>query len=445
MAHWIDKKQKTRISDTDYNILSLGKKKTIDNTFGQSPRDYIEMNVFNSSGTFLDSIRINEPKQYVNVEGKFDINPGIILRRNGYFSGEYDIEFNFFREIAGSNQTVLVDSNKKIYTGEYDVTIDGRILKQGTQQELKELDYKYFVHQISNNKKEIRLATLPINNERYKEEFDGLGENKSVIYPKEYGQDVLNFDNPSLKPPSTEFVLNNNSNITLDKSLIGGELIINDAYEIMDLTDFGSENDGFSIGCHKVGKTGFGYIKLGDKNNATTALDFRRDVFGGIAANSDSDAERKLSEQAAEVKGDTGIPFFAGAYTIGYRTVFRQGGFPIEILTTISDLDKIKDLEPELTATIKGRDLVDTTNTFESTSKIPFTGNGTRTILPIPTNHQEFGGLYDVEFNLTFDVGGEIRRGLKIYRPNLFCVLPSYKKRNDIRALEVFTGQGINW
>ena len=31
MAHWIDKKQKTRVSDTDYNILSLGKKKTIDN------------------------------------------------------------------------------------------------------------------------------------------------------------------------------------------------------------------------------------------------------------------------------------------------------------------------------------------------------------------------------------------------------------------------------
>ena len=29
MAHWIDKKQKTRVSDTDYNILSLGKKKTI--------------------------------------------------------------------------------------------------------------------------------------------------------------------------------------------------------------------------------------------------------------------------------------------------------------------------------------------------------------------------------------------------------------------------------
>ena len=140
MAHWIDKKQKTRISDADYNILSKGMKKTIGaegNTFGLSSKDYIEMNIFTSEGTFLDSIRLDEPKQYINVEGKFEINPGIILRRNGYFSGDYDIEFAFFREIAGSNQNVLVDSNKEIYTGEYDVATDGRILKEGTNKELE--------------------------------------------------------------------------------------------------------------------------------------------------------------------------------------------------------------------------------------------------------------------------------------------------------------------
>ena len=251
MAHWLDKKQKTRISDSDYSILSKSKKTTIggeENSLGKSPRDYIEMNIFTTTGTFLDSIRLEEPKQYINVKGEFDINPGIILRRNGYFSGDYEIEFTFLREVAGSNQTVLVDGNKKIYTGEYDVLIDGNIVKSGKPDEyLEEIDYKYFVHQISNDKKEIRLATLPINNESYKAEFEGLGENKSVIYPKIIGQDVLNFDNPSSKPPSNKFVLHNNSNITLDNSLIGGELVINDAYEIMDLTEFGAENDGFSI------------------------------------------------------------------------------------------------------------------------------------------------------------------------------------------------------
>jgi|LWDU01.1.fsa_nt_gi hypothetical protein len=457
MAHWIDKKQKTRISDSDYNILSMGKKTTIGLkgsrnegiVFGNSPRDYIEMNIFNTNGTFLDSIRLDEPNQYVNTGGQFDINPGIILRRNGYFSGDYDIEFSFFREIAGSNQTVLVDSNKKIYTGEYDVLIDGSIVEQGTEKELEELDYKYYVHQVSNDKKEVRLATLPIKDKQYKKEFSGLGEQSTVIYPTlegiSSGKDILKFKNPASNT-STEFTLDSNSNITLDKSLIGGELMINDAFEIMDLTDLGVENDGFSIGCHKVGNYVFESIKIGDKSNGTGSDYFYNNLFSYTGTDGDFKAERNIADIAAEIKGDSGIPFFGGAYTIGYKTIALSGGFPIEINTTVADLNKINEsMGAELTATIKGRDLVDSSNTFENTSGIKFFGNGTKTLLPISTNHQRFGGLYDVEFNLTFEVNGA-RRGIKIYRPNLFCVLPSYKNFEGLgRALEKFTKQGINY
>jgi len=443
MTHFLDKKYKSQISDKDFDILFSGKKKRVENpVFGESSRDYIEMNIFNTNGNFLESIRLGEVKEYIDTKGEFNINPGIILRRNGYFSGDYNIEFNFLREIAGSNQTVLVDSNKEIYTGEYDVLIDGRIVKENGE-ELTELDYKYYIEDISSDKKEVRLATLPIKNNRYKQEFSSLVEKQATIYPKEIGQDVLNFHNPA-STTSFTFTLNNNSDIALDKSLIGSELIINDAYEIMDLTEFGAENDGFSIGCHKVGKTGFGDIKLGDKNNATTGIQFLVDVFGRIAANSNDKAERDVSNRASKAKGNSGVPWFGGAYTLGYRTANRTGGFPIEILTTLTDLDKIKDLEPELTATIKGRDLVDTSNVFESTSKVIFTGNGTRTTLPIPQNHKAFGGLYDVELNLTFDISGT-RRGIRIYRPNLFCVLPTYNKINDARPLILFTEVGDNY
>ena len=77
MAHFLDKKSKSRISDADYNILSTGKKVTLggeNNTFGKSSRDYIETNIFTTTGTFLDSIRLNEPNQYVNSIGNFEIN-----------------------------------------------------------------------------------------------------------------------------------------------------------------------------------------------------------------------------------------------------------------------------------------------------------------------------------------------------------------------------------
>ena len=63
--------------------------------------------------------------------------------------------------------------------------------------------------------------------------------------PIQKGQELnRNGKNKTLNPVYT---LDSNSNITLDKSLIGGELIINDAFEIMDLSDLGAENDGFSI------------------------------------------------------------------------------------------------------------------------------------------------------------------------------------------------------
>jgi hypothetical protein len=456
MAHWIDKKYKSskEISDKDMDILSTGKKRVVGENdkespvFGGSSRDYIEMNIFTPNESFLESIRLGEVNKYIDQSGEFKINPGVILRRNGYFSGEYQIEFNFLREIAGSNKPVLVDDNNQIYTGEFDVLIDGRIVKQGTESEVRELDYKYYIEDISNNKKEIRLATLPIKNNRYKKEFSGLGEQSTVIYPTleglGAGTDVVKFDNPA-NNTSNEFRLNSNSNITLDKSLIGGEFIINDAFELMDLSDLGVENDGFSIGCHKVGKFAGDSIRLGDKKNGTGIQYFLENVFGDTGTYASyKGGETEMSKLATEIKGDSGVLFFGGAYTIGFRTIKRGGGFPIEINTTITDLDNIKYLEPELTAKIKGRDLVDTSRTFENTSKINFTGNGTKTLLPVPTNHETFGALYDVEFNLTFDINGT-RRGITIYRPNLFCVLPTYKKKDDSRALETFVGQGINW
>ena len=55
MAHFLSKKYKTKISDTDYDIISLGRKNTLGEKegteFGKSSRDYIEMNIFNTNGT----------------------------------------------------------------------------------------------------------------------------------------------------------------------------------------------------------------------------------------------------------------------------------------------------------------------------------------------------------------------------------------------------------
>ncbi len=107
MAYFVNiKKIKPLISDTDFNILSTGNKKVVgegDNeapVFGSfgAPNDYIEMNIYNLNGVFLESIRVAEGEevaQYIDTTGEIKINPGILMRRNGYFSGDYEIEFNF--------------------------------------------------------------------------------------------------------------------------------------------------------------------------------------------------------------------------------------------------------------------------------------------------------------------------------------------------------------
>ena len=451
MAHFLSKKYKTKISDTDYDIISLGRKITLGGKegteFGKSSRDYIEMNIFNTNGTLLDSIRLNETNKYIDESGEFKINPGIIMRRNGYFSGDYEIEFNFLREVAGSSESVLVNENNEIYTGEYDVLIDGSVVERTTGKPLREIDYKYYVHQISNSKKEIRLATLPIKDEQYKKQFNSLAEQELVTYANTT-EDVVNFDNPNSNQ-TNEFTLGTDSSIQLDKSMIGGDFVINDAFEIMDLTNLSRDNDGFQITIGGKGaNTHYGpgssaYINRGDQDPSNNInID---DTFFELAIDSDSGQNRKLLEIATETKKDSGLLLFDGAFMMGYKTA-NVIGFPFQINTTISDLNKIDFLQPELSVKLRGVDLV-SGDVFESESKQKFNGNGTKGTLPIPTNHKRFGGLYSAEFNLTYELNG-IRRGFTIFRPNLFVVIPDYnvsEGSENLRFAEQFVRQGINF
>ena len=451
MAHFLDKKSKSRISDADYSILSTGKKVTLggeNNTFGKSSRDYIEMNIYTTTGTFLDSIRLNEPNQYVNADNEFEINPGVILRRNGYFSGDYEIEFNFFREIAGSNQTVLVDEQKKIYNGDFNVLIDGSIVKDdGSNETLEEIDYKYFVHQISNDKQEVRLATLPINNLNYKKEFESLGDGKSVIYPANVGNDNLQFDNPSIKN-SSDFKISDNSNIQIDDRLIGGKLVINDAYEIMDLSSLGINNDGFAITRGKT-RVGGANINIGDQQTDETIL--FRETFNDVGNDSKGGAEQDMLKTAREAKeGNGGLRLFDGAFIMGYKTA-RKGGFPFKLETTITELQKIKKLDPKLEIKLTAKDLI-SNQIVESISKQNKTGKGNALMqgtIPLPDiGNRDTGFLYDAEFKLTFNKGSDESDGrntITISKPNLFAVLPDYKRGKDTFPANRFIEQGFNF
>ena len=235
----------SRLKPNDYEILDSGnyiipgKVNGIDSPeFGLAATDYIEMIISTPTGVFLDSFVIargNECTQYKTLDENdqdiFSINPGVFMREKGYFSGEYNVEFNFLREIAGSEQGVLVDRENKIYNGTYFVSNKGLIYKGGETNPdelekdeflLREKDYKFYVDEISADRTEVRLATLPIKSERYNTEFKGLGSDEIVLDYNETLQDTGDkiFEIPSLEPN------------TLPENIIGGELVIRDAYKI---------------------------------------------------------------------------------------------------------------------------------------------------------------------------------------------------------------------
>ena len=235
----------SRLKPNDYEILDSGayripgKVVGVDSPeFGDAATDYIEMVISTPTGVFLDSFVIargDECTQYKTLDENnqdiFSINPGIFMREKGYFSGEYNIEFNFLREVAGSEQGVLVDRENKIYNGTYFVSNKGLIYKGGEANPdelekdeflLREKDYKFYVDEISADRTEVRLATLPIKSGRYNTEFKGLGSDEIVL---DYNKTLQDTGDKIFEIPDLQ------SN-TLPQNIIGGELVIRDAYKV---------------------------------------------------------------------------------------------------------------------------------------------------------------------------------------------------------------------
>ena len=181
----------SRLKNTDFEILYTGNSirkgvlPTVDSPpFGESEKDYIEMLVSTTTGTILDSFivargaEVNE--HFDSNSYKVKINPGVFLREKGYFSGDYNIEFNFLREVAGSvDDTILLDKDNKPYDGPMFIDDIGNILKSEIQiirdeevvkpvdyhssSSLREVSLKYYIDEISSDRTELRLLPFSID------------------------------------------------------------------------------------------------------------------------------------------------------------------------------------------------------------------------------------------------------------------------------------------
>ena len=250
---------KRKLSEKDLELLQIKGNVNIDPTVpGYShlfprfdggvdgnERDYVEAHIFDTSENFLESAVVD--RIYVNKaeDHSIKIKTGTFLRKIGYDRGRYVVKYNFLRKKAGDFKPILVDAggvifNEAIETGDGGnivVQSDGRIFTKNKEQniELFLRENKYFIHEISPSRQEVRLAAQQIKNDKYLRDFFNLQRETKRIGSTGTADGHLQFvpdqqgDGASAAASTTLKLVNPNGN-EFSKNLIGGVLEIPTAF-----------------------------------------------------------------------------------------------------------------------------------------------------------------------------------------------------------------------
>jgi len=222
------------LNDKDKNILLTTRDVDLNSNeyaylggvFGSNEEDFIEVLIHDPNQNLLET-NIVDPSDYTYDENVgVKLKTGTILRKLGYDRGRYIVKYNFLRRKAGSHETILVDNNNEIFTGEFDSTNDiGRL---GNDLNLKE--NKYLVHEISPSRNEIRIIPQRIKNEKYLRNFLNLGK-KVKTYISDTDNAKIEFKNQNNNGKRNSKILGfENSNMKFSKDMVGGQLIIKNAF-----------------------------------------------------------------------------------------------------------------------------------------------------------------------------------------------------------------------
>ena len=500
----------SRLNETDFEILYTGtstrkgESPTVDSPpFGESERDYIEMIVSTTTGTILETFVIakgSDVNQHFDDNGNFvKINPGISMREKGYFSGEYNIEFNFLREVAGStNDTVLLTQNNEVWEGPTYTDDDGNTLQTtyDTESEtnlpttldkdnsnlLREVSLKYYIDEISSDRTEVRLLPFSIDDKIYKEEFKGIGKDKVVIT---YGNKLDTDTNGK----TFKVIDYENMDDKLRQSFIGGELVISDAYELL---DFNSETGNLDINVDflvgediivKGGRMNWGsnwkkFVKDGGRSPNHTIHGGDNNYYvdvpshhhlvpalrGGyktdfVLTAKHGDVDRTLFEQLGNgenqsynsgkatadfiAKRDSLRPNFylGGAAIIGYQT-YEKYGFPLWIrakgdITKLDGAKLIIDIDGEVIGDANGA----TQTKFTGQKKAIFGGEDTfvRITTPMLPSDNAAHPRAGVLVNLSVKFEHKLWSGV-IERKNVFGIYPD----DDKGATKNFVAAGFD-
>jgi hypothetical protein len=220
---------RSALNQKDTEILFKNQSVNLD--FGSSKDDYVEVFLYDTNDNLLETNIVEESDYRIDSDG-VKLKTGTILRKMGFDRGRYRVKYNFLRKTAGSYETVLVDSNNKIYNGPFHVMDNGNIMKgaehtDGAERLLLK-ENKYLVQQISPTRTEVRVISQNIDDEKYKNDLFFSGKQRR----KEKVDLNLRFINRNSTTDESELeksvVLRASSNVP--QSYLGGLIYLNNAF-----------------------------------------------------------------------------------------------------------------------------------------------------------------------------------------------------------------------
>ena len=206
----------------DKDILLTNK--SVDLNFGNGSDDYVEAFLYDTNDNFVVSGIVDSEDYITNVGVK--LNTGTIIRKLGYDRGRYRIRYKFLRKLAGSYETILVDSDSKIYNGPYHVMNNGAIMTgeehSADSKRLFIKENKYITHQISTSRTEVRLIAQNIDDKNYIDDLFFSSKRR-----KKTKKDCT-IEFAGTKPPRESIQLK--SSVPFSKNLEGGLIYLENAF-----------------------------------------------------------------------------------------------------------------------------------------------------------------------------------------------------------------------
>tara|TARA_R110000744_G_scaffold368050_1_gene477786 strand:+ start:1526 stop:3211 length:1686 start_codon:yes stop_codon:yes gene_type:complete len=179
-----------RLSKTDTDLmttqrtvnLSSDAKVYMGGEFLTNSKDHIQLLIHDENNNFLESFILDDVDYTVVDNGagpEVRMNTGTILRQNGYDRGRFVLKFLFLRYVAGSDNTLLIKNDRKVFgktTGEvFDKTNPSDVQRvtggPGILPDLTIKDNKYWLEEISATRTEVRILPQKIDDDEYINDF----------------------------------------------------------------------------------------------------------------------------------------------------------------------------------------------------------------------------------------------------------------------------------